>query len=149
MDGEFVLDMDDVIQGIQKADVMSIFFPALRKSMVIDTRFNPNSGPMISLLPMVGSPEERLQSLGRLRPGFPQVNELTIVEWTRYVDSLLTLGVWDQIVDRFKERQQVEAVADCEKVLKKLRCLEREELVAVVLGTNHRTIWPLEEDSSL
>ena len=124
MDGEFVLDISDVLQGIKQADVMSILLPALKKSVVIDTRSNKNDGPMINLLPMVGSPEERLHSLGLLRPHFPKVHELTIVEWTRYVDSLVTLGVWSQIMDRFNEIHQTEAVLVCDRILKELRFLE-------------------------
>lgn len=143
MDGEFVLDIDEVLQGIQQAAVMSILLPSLRKSIVIDTRSYNNDGPMINLRPMVGSPEERLQDLGLLRPHFPKVNELTIVEWTRYVDSLITLGVWSLIVGRFKERHQVEAVVACDRILQELRSLEKEELRAAVLGINYRAIWPI------
>ena len=103
MDGEF-LDSNDGLQGLQQADVMSIL-PALKKSIVIDTRPNKNDGPMINLLPMVWPSEERLHSLGLLRPYFPKVHELTIVEWARYVDSLVTLGVWIVLMKGTKQRQ--------------------------------------------
>jgi len=145
MDGEFVLNMDEVIESVENADVMSLYFPALSKAVVIDTRTNETDGPMITLLPMAASPEERLRSLRRLRPGFPRVSELTVVEWTRYVDSLATLGVWDRIVQRFAESGQDNAVGACEVVLGELRRLERAELAAAVLGTNYHTLWPPEE----
>ena len=149
MDGDFVLNMDEVIQSIENADVMSLYLPALSKAVVIDTRSNETDGPMIALLPMAASPEERLRSLRRLRPGFPRVSGLTVVEWTRYVDSLVTLGVWERIVQRFAESGQDDAVGACETVLSELRRLERAELAAAVLGVNYHTLWsPEEADSS-
>ena len=148
MDGDFVLNMDEVIQSIENADVMSLYLPALSKAVVIDTRSNETDGPMIALLPMAASPEERLRSLRRLRPSFPRVSGLTVVEWTRYVDSLVTLGVWDRIVQRFVESGQDDAVGACETVLSELRRLERAELTAAVLGVNYHTLWPPEEADS-
>ena len=44
MDGDFVLNMDDVMQSIENADVMSLYFPALSKAVVIDTRSNETDG---------------------------------------------------------------------------------------------------------
>ena len=65
-----------------------------------------------------------------------------MVQWTRYVDSLVTLGVWDRIVKRFADSGQDDAVAACGTVLSELRRLENAELAAVVLGHNYHTIWP-------
>ena len=145
MDGDFLLDMEEVIESVEKAEVMSLYFPALGKAVVIDTRSNDTQGPLVSITPMVASPQERLRSLRRLRPGFPELNGLTVVQWTRYVDSLVTLGVWDRIVKRFADSGQDDAVAACGTVLNELRRLENAELAAVVLGHNYHTIWPPQE----
>ena len=143
-----MIDLDEVMESVENAVVMSLFFPAFRKAVVIDTRSNDTEGPLISIMPMAASPQERLRSLRRMRPSFPRVSDLTVVEWTRYVDSLVTLGVWDRIVKRFADSGQDDAVTACGTVLSELRRLEGEELTAVVLGKNYHTIWPLDKGSS-
>ena len=141
MDGDFVLDIEDVIESVERAEVMSLFFPTFGKAVVIDTRSTDTQGPMVRIMPMVASPQERLRSLRRLRPGFPRVRGLTVVPWPRYVDSLVTLGVWDRVVQRFAKAGQDGSVAECEGILSELRMLEKAELSAVVQGDNYHTLW--------
>lgn len=145
MEGNFLFEIDDVFRNIQKAEVMSIFFPALRKALVVDTRFNSTDGPMVRLLPMAGSPQERLRSIRRLRPGFPRLQNLTLIPWQRYVDSLVNTGVWAKIEDRIKESGDVGAMEACDAALKELRHLERKELQAVIVGEGYQTIWSARE----
>ena len=145
MDDDFVLDIDEIMKSIDAAEIMSVFFPTFRKAVVIDTRSNSTDGPMIRLMPMAASPQERLRSIRRLRPGFPRVHGLTLIPWPRYVDSLVSLGVWDRIVRRFKDAGQTGAVETCEKTLSELKQLEKEEFAAVVRGENYHTIWSARE----
>ncbi|MCH8206333.1 MAG: hypothetical protein IH956_04950, partial [Chloroflexi bacterium] len=93
------------------------------------------------IMPMVASPQERLRSLRRLRPEFPRVHNLALIPWPRYIDSLVGLGVWERIVNRFEKAGQSEAVAACEAVLEELRALEKAEMAAVVRGENYHTLW--------
>ena len=141
MEGNFLFEMDEVFRNIQNAEVMSIFFPALRKALVVDTRFNETDGPLVRLLPMAGSPQERLRSIRRLRPGFPRLQNLTLIPWQRYVDSLVRTGVWAQIEDRIKESGDTKAIEACGAALSELRHLERRELRAVIVGEGYQTIW--------
>ena len=145
MDDDFVLDIDDIRKNIDAAEIMSLFFPTFRKAVVIDTRSNTTDGPMIRLMPMAASPQERLRSIRRLRAGFPRVHSLTLIPWPRYVDSLVSLGIWDRIVKRFRDAGQTEAVETCESVLSELRQLEKEEFAAVVRGENYHTIWSVRD----
>ncbi len=145
MSDDFVLDIDEIKKNIDAAEIMSVFFPTFRKAVVIDTRSKQTDGPMIRLMPMAASPQERLRSIRRLRPGFPRVHSLTLIPWPRYVDSLVSLGIWDRIVQRFKKAGQTEAVETSEKVLAELRQLEKVEFAAVVRGDNYHTIWSARE----
>ena len=145
MEGNFLFEIDEVFRNIQKAEVMSIFFPALRKALVVDTRFNSTDGPMVRVLPMAGSPRERLRSIHRLRPGFPRLQNLTLVPWQRYIDSLVTTGVWAKIEDRIKESGDPRAIEACDAALSELRNLERKELQAVITGEGYQTIWSAHE----
>lgn len=145
MEGNFLFEMDEVFRNVQNAEVMSIFFPALRMALVVDTRFNSTDGPMVRLLPMAGSPQDRLRSIRRLRPGFPRLQNLTLIPWQRYVDSLVTTGVWAKIEDRIRESGDVKAIEACDAALLELRQLERKELRAVITGEGYQTIWSARE----
>ena len=141
MDEDFEFDVEEAIANIGTAEVLSLFFPSLRNAVVIDTRSNDEEGPMIRILPMAASPQERMRSIRRLRPKFPRLRSLTLIPWPRYVDSLVSMGVWDGIIKRFKDSGHEEGAATCEAVIVELRRLEKEELASVVKGENYHSIW--------
>ena len=141
MDGDLEQDLHEVMKKIDDAEVVSLFFPTLRKAVVIDTRSNEIDGPMIRIMPMVASPQERVRSITKLRSEFPRVKNLTLIPWPRYVDSLANLGLWDRVVKRLKDTGYEEAVSTCQEVLEELRRLEKVELASVVSGENFHTIW--------
>ncbi len=141
MEGNFLFDIKDVIENIGDAEVMSVFFPTLHRSLIIDTRFNSDSGPFIKLMPMARSPHDRMRSIRRLRPQFPRPSNLTLIPWQRYVDSLVESGVWDLILARIRQSGDHEALASCEAALNELRRLESDELVAAITGNNYHTLW--------
>ena len=90
---------------------------------------------------MVASPQERLRTIRRLRPSFPQLHTLTLIPWPRYVDTLVSLGVWDRIVGRFVRSGHNQLVDLCQSILGELRRLEKAELANVVRGENYHTVW--------
>ena len=141
MDDDFAYDVDQVMENIDEAEVLSVFFPRFRRALVIDTRRNDTSGPMVRLMQMVASPQERLRSIRRLRPGFPRLRGLTLIPWARYVESLVELGVWESLMMRLTDAGSDEAVGACDAVLDELKRLEKAELGAVVMGKNYHTIW--------
>ena len=114
MEGNFLFDIRDVIQNIERAEVMSVFFPTFRRALIVDTRYKDNVGPMVRLMPMARSPQDRMRSIRRARPEFPRPTNLTLVPWQRYVGSLISSGVWDKILDRLEESGD-------ESVLRRLR----------------------------
>jgi hypothetical protein len=141
MEGNFLFEIDEVLRNVQEAEVMSIFFPSFRRALIIDTRSNTDDGPMVRLMPMASSPQDRVRSIRKLRPGFPRLQNLTLIPWQRYVDSLVNLGVWEKIVKRIEESGDSKAIQACDAALTELRRLERQELVAAISGDNYQTIW--------
>ena len=146
MEGNFLFDIDQVIQNVSEAEVMSVFFPTFRRALIIDTRSNESVGPFVRLMPMARSPQDRMRSIRRMRPQFPRPANLTLIPWQRYVDSLVESGVWDQIVDRVRQSGDESAVSSCAKALSELRQMERDELVSAITGRNYHTIWPGESE---
>ena len=141
MEGNFLFEIDEVLRNVQEAEVMSIFFPSFRRALIIDTRSNTDDGPMVRLMPMASSPQDRVRSIRKLRPGFPRLQNLTLIPWQRFVDSLVNLGVWEKIVKRIEESGDPKAIQACDAALTELRRLERQELVAAISGDNYQTIW--------
>jgi hypothetical protein len=141
MDGDFRIDLDEVLKNIDSADVISIYFPILRKTILIDTRFTEEDPPMIRIVPMATTPEERHRVLRRLRPHFPKPKAITVVPWPKYVESLVRLGIWRKVLERFVYSGHKEAVQECNQVLEEMYELEMEELSAVITGENYHTMW--------
>ena len=141
MDGDFVLDLEDVNDSVEHAEVMSLSFPKFNQALVIDTRSNSAEGPLVCIMPMVGSPQERIRSIRKVRAGFPRIESLTVIPWPRYVDSLVSLGVWDRIIARLAASGHHAPNDVCGALLKDLRRLEKEEIAAVLSGDTYHTIW--------
>ena len=143
MEESFDVNLQEIFDGIERAEVMSVFFPTFRRALVIDTRYSDEEGPMARIMPMVGSPQERLQAIQALRPAFATPKNLTVIPWPRYIDSLVDLGIWSRIVRRLGETG-TSSDRPFVELLGELRQLEKAELAAVVAGRNYKTIWPLE-----
>ena len=141
MDGDFRIDLDEVLKNIDSAEVISIYFPLLRKTILIDTRFTEEDSPMIRIVPMATTPEERHRVLRRLRPHFPKPKAITVIPWPKYVESLVHLGVWRKVLERFVYSGHKEAVQACNQVLEEMYELEIEEFSAVITGENYHTMW--------
>ena len=141
MDGDFVLDLDEVMDSLENGEVISLSFHIFNKALVVDTRFSEREGPLVCVCPVVESPRERIRVLRKMRPTFPRASNLTVIPWPKSVASLVSLGVWDKLVSRLEREGHVEAVRDCATVLAELRSLERSELAAVLTGENYHTIW--------
>lgn len=147
MEGNFLFDIRDVIQNIERAEVMSVFFPTFRRALIVDTRYKEGVGPLVRLMPMARSPQDRMRSIRRIRPEFPRPTNLTLVPWQRYVGSLISSGVWDKILARLEESGDDGVLVACEKAMNELRQLESEELTAAITGDNYHTLWSREGSS--
>lgn len=141
MEGDFEIDVNEILIDIKEAEVLSIFFPMFHKSLVVDLRSNERSGPMVRIMPMVASPQERMRAIRRLRPGFPRRHSLSVIGWPRYVDSLQTHGIWQHVIDQLARAGQTDPGEHMSRTLAELRRLEKAEMARVVAGQNYHTIW--------
>ena len=141
MNGDFGMDLDEIARNIDTAEVVCLYFPLLRKTLIVDTRSDVEDPPLLRLVPMANSIEDRFRSLRKLRPRFPQPEKVTILPWPKYVDSLVRLGIWDKVVQRVAAEGHKSSVASCQELLQELRALERAELSAAITGEQYHTIW--------
>ena len=145
MNSDFMFDIDGMMRSIDSADVISIFFPSFRRALVVDPRSNERHSAMVQIAPMATSPQERLRLIRRQRPGLPRVRNLAVIPWTRYVDSLVRLGLSDKIVRRLEDSGDDEALEEFGRALRELREMERAEMVNAITGKNYHTIWAVQD----
>ncbi len=141
MDSDFRIDISEVKRAMDTGEIIALYFPLLRKTLLMDTRTTGVDGPMIKVVPMASSPEERFRELIRLRPRLPKPESVNIVPWPKYVHSLSRLGVWDHIVRRFLEIGPRDIVRQCDECLQELQRVEREEVRRAITGENYETLW--------
>ena len=141
MDGDFRVNVDEVLRNIDNAEVISIYFPLLRKTILIDTRFTTEDPPMVKIVPMASTVEDRHRILRKLRPHFPRPKTITLVPWPKYAESLVRLGVWQKVLEIFVHSGHKEAVQACNRTMEELYELERGEISAVITGENYHTMW--------
>lgn len=141
MDSDFRIDIGEVHRAIDGGEIIALYFPLLRKTLLMDTRTTAVDGPMIKVVPMAASPEERFRELVRMRPRFPKPETINIIPWPKYAESLVRTEVWDHIVRRFLEIGPPNIVSECEKCLKEVRAAEREEIRRAITGDGYETLW--------
>jgi hypothetical protein len=141
LDSDYRIDVSEVNRNIDVADVIALYFPLLRKTLLMDMRANDVDGPMIRVVPMANTPEERFQSLLKMRPRFGRPESITIIPWPKYIASLADLGIWDRIVRRYAEIGSPQTVRDCDRCYAELAKLERDEVRRAIVGENYETIW--------
>ena len=141
LDSDYRIDVSEVNRNIDVADVIALYFPLLRKTLLMDLRTSDVDGPMIRVVPMANTPEERFQSLLKMRPRFGRPDSITIIPWPKYIASLVDLGIWERIVRRYAETGSAQTVRDCDKCHGELTKLEREEIRRAIVGENYETIW--------
>ena len=141
MNADFPVEMDEVINTIENAEVLTILFPIIRHVLVIDTRTDSETDPMVKVMPIAGSPELRIRIIHRMRPQFPRPDAMEIIPWPKYISSLISLGVGTAIAKRLASTGSVEAIGEFRSALLELAHMEKDEMVRVIKGENYHTIW--------
>lgn len=141
---EFGVDLTAIVEQVESAETFSIFFPTLRRSLIVDMRHGPEDGPMVRVLPMARSPHDRLRSLRRMRPHLPRATQMVAIPWPTYVENLVRSGVWAKLQDRMDQINASQAEQDLVRALAELRQYESQELTALIRGDNYDTIWARE-----
>jgi hypothetical protein len=141
LDGGFEMDLETALANIRDAEVISLYFPHLRKTLLIDTRTDEHTGPLVVVVEMTSSSQDRLRSLRRMRPQFPRPESITLIPWQRRVVTLEALGVWRVIEARLAELAPARTLESAHACLDELRAFERRELRRAITGEQYQTLW--------
>ncbi len=137
----FEIDIDAVNRNVAEAEVISIYFPRLRKTLLLDTRTTDEVGPFIAVVDMVDDASQRFLSLRKLRPQLPRPQSITLIPWVLRVDSLRQTGVWGRLVERLRSCGDESCLEAAGRCIDELQALERLEVVRALTGEQHRTLW--------
>lgn len=132
---------DQVLMAVKSAEVLSIFFPRVGRSLILDCRKSNESEPVVMVDGMVESPEARLNSFRRLRPGLPLPQQLTLAPWPGAVRVFAEVGLLDALVGRCRDEGGEALAAQAEEQFAELRRLEQEAMRSLVRGDGMYTIW--------
>ena len=143
MDNPYNISSAKIINALGEAEVMSIFFPRVGKALIVDTRHNAEHGPVVLIDEMVGSAEERLRSVRRLRPEFTEIAQLTLAPWMGSTRAFAEQGINDAIVARFHAMGFHDAADEALIVFQRLRRHETHVMRDLIGGDAQttRTIW--------
>jgi hypothetical protein len=142
MSDDYGVDLDEVHQVIDSAQVMIVRFHILPQRLLVDYRTKPGYGPMMKLVDPAGSVEARFRSIKELRPQFPYPERVMSFNWPRMMGVLVASGVWQRMVDRAGSLGGQDAVDECSAVLAQMMAEERGEVANAIRGADHyQTLW--------
>jgi hypothetical protein len=143
MDNAYNISSAKIINALAEAEVMSIFFPRVGKALIVDTRHDAEHGPVVLIDEMVGSAEERLQSVRRLRPEFTEIAQLTLAPWLGSTRSFAEQGILEAIVARFQAMGFPDAADEAMTAFHRLRRHETRVMRDLIAGDAQttRTVW--------
>jgi len=135
--------LNQVLAGISEAEIVTIFFPLLRRALVIDTRHDVETDQMVRIMPQVGSMEERIAVIEGLRPQFGKVRSILGIPWIKSVNTLGEQGVIEQLEKRLTDSGMPPSRAEVavSEALAELTRIEHRAYVSMILGDGYQTLW--------
>lgn len=135
--------LGQVLNEISEAQIITIFFPLLRRALVVDTRRDDETGHLIQIMPQVHSMEERISSIQKLRPQLGKIHSILGIPWMRSVRSLRDHGIRDKLIKRLSTSGVPLTTAEKQvgDALEQLWRLERLGFERMILGVGYSTLW--------
>ena len=135
--------LNQVLAGISEAEIVTIFFPLLRRALVIDTRHDVETDQMVRVMPQVGSMEERIALIEGLRPQFGKVRSILGIPWIKSVNTLGEQGVVEQLEKRLSDSGMplLKARMAVSEALAELTRMEHRAYVSMIMGDGYQTLW--------
>jgi len=143
---EFGMDLGEVMEVIDTAEVLVIRFAILDKRLLIDARHDEVDGPLVKLVPKTSSVEERFRSLREMRSRFPLPEKIVSFSWPRQVETFRLAGLWARIVDRLIASGHAGVKEQCEAVFGELVNEEKAEVMTAIRGgPSYQSLWQRRE----
>jgi len=140
---DYGIDLDEVRQVIDTAEVLVIRCSVTDRRLLVDARTSEAEGPMVRVVPPVTSGEERFKTLKMLRPRFKTPQRILTFQWPRHAALLRDAGVWDHLERRLLALGWSDTKAQCDEAFRQLVDAERAVEAEAVRGGSERfkTLW--------
>jgi hypothetical protein len=141
-----LIDVGEVASIVEKADVFLLGFANFSERLLVDTRSNRGTRPLVEVVPSLGSFQERIFWLGQNRPtlGVPQA--FSFINWPHSPAFLMESGIWERVRDRVDAGADPTSAAACERAFERLTRLELKTMLDAINGDRHVTLWPRDPD---
>lgn len=135
--------LSQVLSGISEAEIITIFFPLLRRALVIDTRHDEETAAWVQVTPQVSSMEERIAMIEQARPQFGKVRSILGIPWIKSVGTLREQGVTPRLVERLMDAGMPhnKAKAAVHDAVYQLTKVEHKAFVLLIKGDGYQTLW--------
>jgi hypothetical protein len=137
-----MVDVGQVRQVIDAADVFVIGFANFAERLLVDTRTAETAGPMVRVVEPLSSVQERLFWLGKERGAFGMPESFTFFAWPHSIAFLKQSGLWQRMLDRLDAAEDAATAKAFDNAFEDLTALERELLNAAIKGNRFVTLWP-------
>lgn len=142
MSDDFGVDLEEVFNVIDAADVLVVRFQLIQKRLLVDFRTRPGIGPFLAVVPRAESVEDRFRAIKKLRPQFPFPEKVMSFHWPRTMPVLIGSGAWQRIANRAAALGGEGTLELCERTLQELLREEKAEVASAITGADHyQTLW--------
>lgn len=135
--------LNQVLSGIAEAEVITIFFPLLRRALVIDTRHDSQNAQLVSVMNQVSSMEERISALEKSRATLGKVRSILGIPWIKSVSGLHEHGVTQRLVERLCDADM--SLLDAQRAVRaatnELSRIEHKAFISLIKGEGYQTLW--------
>ena len=142
-----LVDLGQIDEIVQQADVFAIAFRLFPERLLIDTRHDaddpagPCGLPMVAIVDPVATVEERFFWLGQHRPTLGTPGNFMFFLWPHSIRFLDESGLWGRISKRLVRSGFDGAAETVDAALKDLEWREYRATCAAIKGETFQTIW--------
>jgi len=137
-----LIDVGEVASIVDKADVFLVGFANFSERLLVDTRSDGATRPLVRVVASLGSFQERIFWLGRNRPTLGVPRDFSFINWPHSPGFLEESGIWDRI----RSRVDADNAAACDRAIERLTRLELKTMLDAIHGDRHVTLWPRDAD---
>src|SRR5207248_2827500 len=115
-----LIDVGEVAGIVDKADVFLVGFANFSERLLVDTRSDERTRPLVKVVPSLGSFQERIFWLGQNRPTLGMPNAFSFIKWPHSPGFLVESGLWERIRERVNGGADRASAAACDRAIERL-----------------------------
>jgi hypothetical protein len=140
-DNGLTIDLDQVREICERADVLTFGFSFTPERLLIDTRADREEGPLVALVAPVAGIRERYAWLGQNRGRFGAPEAFSFISWPHSARTFESLDVLGPVRRRLAALNPTNVNA-LDEAISVVRQRERAMTAAAILGSHPwQTLW--------